>query len=300
LNKWHTRQIDFVLAYLQAPIEFDMYMELPKGVETNDGSRKTHVFKLIKNLYGQKQAGRVWNQHLVKGLMKIGFHQSEVDECVFYRDHTIFVVSVDDGIFASPYPSEIDKAICDFQKNEFDVEDKGDIKDYLGVHVTNLNDGKLKLRQPHLISQIIDDVKLPKNMLRGTPAQSSKILQCDESAPSYHGNFHYHSIIGKLDFLEKSTQPDIAYAVHQCARFCKDPKVSHAEAVMHLIKYLAATKDQGIILDPKEEQSFEVYADADFASNWNRPTAMKDPSTAKSRSGYVILPVCRLSHYLEF
>jgi len=29
INKWHTRQIDFVLAYPQAPIKQDFYMELP-------------------------------------------------------------------------------------------------------------------------------------------------------------------------------------------------------------------------------------------------------------------------------
>jgi hypothetical protein len=171
----------------------------------------------------------------------------------------------------------------------FDVEDKGDIKDYLGVHVTTISDGKLKLWQPHLIRQIVDDVKLPKNAIRTVPALSSKILQRDENAPSYRGSFHYRSVIGKLNFLEKSTRPDIAYAVHQCARFCEDPKKVHYEAVLHLAKYLAATSDQGIILNPKHDKSFEVYADADFAGNWNRPTAHKDPSTAKSRSGYVIL-----------
>jgi hypothetical protein len=289
LNSWYTRQIDFILAYPQAPIEFDMYMELPKGVEMHDGNRKTHVLKLLKNLYGQKQAGRVWNQHLVKGLLKIGFQQSEIDECVFYRNSTIFVVYVDDGIFASPNNKEIDQAIMDLRKAKFDIEDKGDIKDYLGVHVTKLSDGKLKLWQPHLIEQIISDVKLPKNMVRSTPALASKILQRDETAPSFQGNFHYRSIIGKLNFLEKSTRPDIAYAVHQCARFCEDPKQTHADAVLHLIKYLSATRDKGIILDPKHDQSFEVYADADFAGNWHKFTAHTDPSTAKSRSGYVIL-----------
>ena len=29
-----TRQVDLVLAYLQAPIEYDMYTELPKEVES--------------------------------------------------------------------------------------------------------------------------------------------------------------------------------------------------------------------------------------------------------------------------
>jgi hypothetical protein len=116
---------------------------------------------------------------------------------------------------------------------------------------------------------------------RTVPALSSKILQRDEKAPSYCGSFHYRSVIGKLNFLEKSTRPDIAYAVHQCARFCEDPKRAHYDAVIHLAKYLAATSGQGIILDPKHDKSFEVYADADFAGNWNKLTAHKDPSTAK-------------------
>jgi hypothetical protein len=160
-------------------------MELPKGVEMQDRNRKTHVLKLLKNLYGQKQAGRVWNKHLVKGLLKIGFQQSEIDECVFYRNSTIFVVYVDDGIFASPSTKEIDQVIKDLRKAKFDIKDKGEIKDYLGVNVTKLADGRLKLAQPHLIEQIISDVNLPKNMVRTTPALASKILQRDETASPF-------------------------------------------------------------------------------------------------------------------
>ena len=91
-----------------------------------------------------------------------------------------------------------------------------------------------------------------------------------------------------LNFLEKSTRPDIAYAVHQCARFCCEPKQSHIDAVIHLAKYLQGTKDKGIIFNPCKDKSFETYADADFAGNWNKNTAEEDPSTAKSRSGYLI------------
>jgi hypothetical protein len=40
LNNWHTRQVDFVLAYTQADIEFDMYMELPMGIETKYSNGK--------------------------------------------------------------------------------------------------------------------------------------------------------------------------------------------------------------------------------------------------------------------
>ncbi len=51
------RQINFVMAFPQAPIETDMYMELPQGIETKHGNSKDHVPKLLQKIYGQKQAG---------------------------------------------------------------------------------------------------------------------------------------------------------------------------------------------------------------------------------------------------
>jgi hypothetical protein len=77
-------------------------MELPKGIQLSSGNSKNHVLRLIKNVYGQKQAGRVWNQHLAKGLQKAGFVAFRVDECEFYKGKTIFIVYVYDGIFFGP------------------------------------------------------------------------------------------------------------------------------------------------------------------------------------------------------
>jgi hypothetical protein len=48
------------------------------------------------------------------------------------------------------------------------------------------------------------------------------------------------------------------------------------------------TREQGIILDPQDGKSFEVYADADFCGNLNRSTSMNDVSTTTSRTGYII------------
>jgi hypothetical protein len=264
-------------------------MELPEGIETKYGNGRTHVLKLKKNLYGQKQAGRVWNQHLVKGLKKVGFKQSKADECVFYRGKVIFAVYVDDGYFCGPNEKDIDKAIKDLRKAGYDIEDKGDLKDYLGVNVDYLANGRIKLSQPHLIDQIVHDIGLTtRSPTKSTPAKSSVILQRDELGQPFDQSFHYRSVIGKLNYLEKTTRPEISYAVHQCARFSEDPKQSHAKAVIHLAQYLKGTRDQGIILDPKRDKSLECYADADFAGNWNRSTAAEDASTAKSRTGFVI------------
>ncbi len=94
-------------------------------------------------------------------------------------------------------------------------------------------------------------------------------------------------MIGKLNFLEKSTRPEIAYAVHQCAHFCSVPKQSHAEVVKHIGRYLQSTQDKGLIINPSGN-TFTCYADASYAGDWKQEAAIDDPTTACSRTGYVI------------
>ena len=69
--------------------------------------------KILKNIYGKKQAGKVWNDYLTDKLLKLGFRHSIIDECIFYRDSLLFLVYVDDGIFVSLDGSNIDNTIKD-------------------------------------------------------------------------------------------------------------------------------------------------------------------------------------------
>ena len=46
-HSWKTRYVYIVLAYLQAPIEYESYMSLPKGIEAKYIKKK--VLKLTKN-----------------------------------------------------------------------------------------------------------------------------------------------------------------------------------------------------------------------------------------------------------
>ena len=66
-------KIEFVLACPQAEIECDLHIKLRHGFVTSEGNSKTHVLKLNRNIYGQKQVGRVWDEYFVAGLRKIGF-----------------------------------------------------------------------------------------------------------------------------------------------------------------------------------------------------------------------------------
>ena len=70
-------------------------MRIPAGVELeDDANTKDYVLKIHRNIYGQKQAGRVWNRYLVNKLVKeLGFKQSKVDECVSTegKHYTFFI-----------------------------------------------------------------------------------------------------------------------------------------------------------------------------------------------------------------
>jgi hypothetical protein len=99
LFHWALCQVDFVMAYPQAPIEMDMHMELPTGIHTKHGNSKDHVLKLLPNIYGRKQAGCMWNNYLITKLQEINFKQSLINHCVFYWDDVIFIVYDKDRIF---------------------------------------------------------------------------------------------------------------------------------------------------------------------------------------------------------
>jgi Reverse transcriptase (RNA-dependent DNA polymerase) len=114
INGWETRQLDFVLAYPQADIEVPMYMDIPQGFSIQ-GSRSDHCLLLKKNLYGQKQAGRVWNHHLHDGLLARGFVQSNVDMCLYFRGNVAMLIYTDDGILIAPTQGEIDTVIDIFR-----------------------------------------------------------------------------------------------------------------------------------------------------------------------------------------
>ena len=67
-------------------------MEIPKGFDVDESDNQRYAIRLKANVYGQKQAERVWNKYLVTNLIKIGFVPSEINECVFYKYGMIYVL----------------------------------------------------------------------------------------------------------------------------------------------------------------------------------------------------------------
>ena len=149
------------------------------------------------------------------------------------------------------------------------------------------------MTQPHLIHRIISSIPgMLKANPRTTPACSTTILTKDEHGSNMAGEWNYRSVIGMLNYLANTTHPELAYAVHQCARFCNAPKRSHESSVKHILKYLLHVSKndelhQGLIYKPNHDKGIEVHVDAGFASDWDAEDC-DEPTSVMSRTGYVI------------
>ena len=87
------RQIDYTAAFMQAPIEHDVFIEMPK-LYSSPGK----VWKLKRSIYGLKDSPRNYFLHTKKQLEQLGFTQSTADPCLFISDTVVCLIYVDDAL----------------------------------------------------------------------------------------------------------------------------------------------------------------------------------------------------------
>jgi hypothetical protein len=290
-NGWVTKQVDYTNAFAQADLAEQVYIESPKGFGRKDGIDM--VLRLIKSLYGLKQAPKSFFDKLREGLIERGFTQSTLDPCLFMKKDMICVVYVDDTILTGPDAQAIEKVIKslgikkDDQMHTFELRDEGEVGDFLGIRIEKVGSNSFQLSQTGLINKVLKASGMEDSNSAPTPSGTDP-LGSDKEGATFNETWEYATVVGMLMFLASNTRPDIAYAVHQCARFTHCPKQSHGTAVKRILRYLNGSKTKGMTLTPSNQLSVDCFVDADFAGLWNHEDA-QDSVSVKSRSGYLIM-----------
>ena len=75
----------------------------------------------------------------------------------------------------------------------------------------------------------------------------------------------YAPAFGSLMYAMVATQLDISHDVGVVSRFMHNPGRSHWNAVNHVFRYLAGTKDYDILFGPNSTLGIVGYIDSDFA-----------------------------------
>ena len=95
--------MDVCTAFLNGKLEEEIYMQEPEGYKSTTKTNQT--CKLLRSIYGLKQAGRIWYQLLDGFPKENGFRRCHKEYCIYIQKDdsatTIIVVNVDDLTIAS-------------------------------------------------------------------------------------------------------------------------------------------------------------------------------------------------------
>jgi hypothetical protein len=188
--------------------------------------------------------------------------------------------------------SEFDKLLAALRAADISIRREGTAEGFLGVQIDRVDTDhgpQITLTQSGLTKRIVEALGLCSTMSTkiDTPAEASPLSK-DANGPAAQGLFNYPAVIGMLLYLSGHSRPDIAFAVHQCARYTFAPKRKHKLALIRIGRYLKGTMKERLIMRPTTCPCIDCFPDADFAGLYGHEDS-QDPHCARSRTGYIIL-----------
>jgi hypothetical protein len=283
------KQVDFDTAFLNAELSHDVYMELPPGSKYPPGT----VIKLLKSIYGLKQAGHDWHEVLRDLLVSLGYMQLECDKCVFIKRTAdgrmiILPLYVDDTLAVYDKQDEhiwlADKAAI---ASRYAIKDIGDCEWVLNMKLTRDRAARtITLSQEAYIKRVLENFQFSQCKPLSYPCIDADLFLppagCDETPLDRKEQTRYQSIVGSLLYAALTTRPDIAFAVNELGRFNAQANQFHMLAAHHVLRYLAGTTNHGLVFrlhgSPHDIKP-EVYTDSSWAN---------DLETRRSTSGMVV------------
>ena len=277
-------QYDISQAFLHGPLEEELYMNFPPGYPS---ANKGKVLRLLKGLYGLKQASRIWQKALYKALKELGLVQCKTDSGVLRWPGTdgfaLVVCWVDDLIICSDNP-KIRKMIEDKLNQEFMTKMMGELELYVGIVIEMEKNGDIILHQGPYSRKVVAKFKVLRKFHANTPAQSDRLSKVDCPTSSEDAvDYPYMSVTGSLLYAAICTRPDIFYAVMQLARFNSNPGKAHVRASEQCLRYLEETPDLGIKYTAPKDKSAKLVINAFVDSDWGGC-----PDTRRSTMGFII------------
>ena len=290
-----TAQWDATSAFLHATLDVPIFMDQPPGWEV-DG----RVCKLLKSIYGSKQASRLWYGMVRDRILSISdrivdtsVSQSAADECFFtIKRGDAFLrilLHVDDFAVTSSCDELYDDVFADMC-SIFDLTDYqgAEMSHYLGIAVRKV-DGNIQLSQSSYIGELLERLGMEHCAGASSPAvpgSAGKLVKRSSEDPltpveeALMASVPYKTAVCSLFYIARATRPELAHSVGQVARFMENPAPEHWDAVQRIYRYLKRTIDTPLVMRASTNTDISGFSDSDWAG---------DPETSKSHTGWVVL-----------
>ena len=251
-------------------------MEQPEGFVAKGEENK--VCKLVRSLYGLKQAGWVWNRtfaHTIK--RKLGFATIHSDAGVYVLHHRqkggdsetdmILILYVDDLLLLGQDLSKIEDVKHQLGKL-YQMKDLGPTSSYLGIQITR--DRKRRaiwIDQQAYIENALKRFELQDANNTKTPLPAGIHLEKSEEPVALDTKTYYQQIIRMLIYATIGTRPNIAFAATRLSWFNNNPTEEHIKYAKYVLKYLKGTKELKIKYDGSSDAGLIGYSDSDWGEN---------------------------------
>jgi hypothetical protein len=265
---------DVDTAFLVPTLKEALYLHPIEGMSIPKGK----VLKLLKCIYGLKQASREWYMHFVSILESLGFTPTISDPCILTKtiegQQYYIGIYVDDFIVTGKDTSVIQDIFTTLEKH-LNIKRLGHLSWILGMRISRDRLNKLIfLDQTAYINNLAR-----KFQLQDANATTTPHTDLSEPSTTPADSTLYQSIVGSLQHASVCTRPDITFTTCKLSRYLKDPTETHLKAAISVVKYLKTTKNAKLALGGTD-LTMIAYADAAYADN------LED---RKSTSGQIIM-----------
>ena len=270
---------DIVGAYLFSDLKNkNLFMKLPRSIANTfiavepsyskyvqrDGSIYVH---LVKALYGLKESGKLWHEHISATMITAGFKRSAYDQCIFFKHDNdgklkaIASIHVDD-ILTGSNCEETDKVLSQKLQETYGdhKRQEGTSIQYLGMHIQNDKAQKvINVTQ----SSYTQDVLTKHNIKSGATTPAGAHLHTTNESSELIDPARYKATVMQLMYLATKTRPDILLPLSHLATHSQTPTKDDENKLYRVLRYLHDTKGKGLAIRASDLQ-VQAWADASY------------------------------------
>lgn len=241
-------KVDIRTFFLYGECLEDVYMEQPEGYL--DGKFPGYVCKLLKTLYGMKQAMRYANNKLRGVLAKMNIFPIASDDNVYVRKIDCGIVYfgtfVDDGCLLAS-TEELAQEVVDGLAKDFEITVDKNPTTYLRFEIERDVDKRyFKMHQTNYTLQVLETFQMSDCKPKLTPYSSQKLTP--PRLTVLDDSFQFQQLLGRLIWLT-NTRPDIMQPVGVLCRYMGRYNQETWNAAKEVLRYLKNTSSFGIVFD---------------------------------------------------
>ena len=263
--------MDVKRAFLHAPVTREIYIELPEEAKNEqDGDV---VGKLVKSMYGTRDAPQNWQAYVDNLMRDLGFLPGVAHPCVYHhavRDIQV-VIHVDDfACLGLPLDLHwLEQAISKLVECTYKVLGPGGGEhreaSYLNRTLRWTTEGIEYIHDHKHAEAAQREYGMSESKAVATPGTKAEEQEGDEANLGESEATSYRRATATLNYLSQD-RPDIAYAVKECARGMARPTAGDSARLKRILRYLR--------LHPVRAQRFvwqhmpqevRMFSDADWA-----------------------------------